>query len=822
MSRLPSQESADELSFPLPPGYRFVRKLGSGGFGEVVEVVEDSSGRHVAYKSLHRTDSRDSLERFEREIRIAASLPHPHSVFILNHHLDQPVPGYTMELMTSGTLKDVVADEGPIAVERAVDWVSQVLQALETMHSAGVVHRDVKPDNCFLTEGDEVKIGDFGLARGSSPEMQLTQTGVGVGTPLYASPEQLQGQTVGPTADVYAAGALLYFLLTGKPPFSAQSLGELIAKQVQEQPAAPVRARGPIPKGLSRAILRALRARPEDRVLSAATFRGMLQPYGRRGLRPAHLGARALAALLEDFFILLAISPLLLGSWILFSGDAWYEEPGPGSSLTLYGVISVVTVAYYGLFEGKLGWSPGKLLIGLRVVEVATERPSVRRSTIRAAIYEGVQLLPGTVWLLATGRELDFPFTEGLMVAALFVSARRRNGARGLHELASGTCVLQRERPPAPSAPLPSLDYSPPDGGNPVELPGLRVEGFVMTTSDGVLLSATDETIGRKVWVHLADAGSSGERVERDARVRGALRWIGRGRVQGRRYYVLEDPGGRALHELGGTVLTWPEVRRALSVLRGVVRRTKRIPSAGELWVDGSRALRVLPVCEQGDASVAETNRMGAVLEHLVDGQHGRPYRSYLPEEAIGILDRLATTDRGVDEILGDLSALLRLPADASRGARWRHIGAAVAAPVPLLLMVGGGLTEAAGAREWLVIGSMMTAVLLSVSTAVAALLSAALHGGPLLKLFGLGIRDTSGRPASRRLCARRSVATWGVSAAIATVFCALSLLLAWQIALPGLAVLALGFLAYQVALARGVRTPLDRWSRTQISPRGG
>ena len=178
--------------------FRIIRKLGQGGMGSVYEAEHESTGQSVALKLLSRellaTD--DSVERFQRESQIAASINHPRSTFVYEAgQLDNQFY-ITMELMTGGTLKEVVEEEGPLPVERAVDYVLDIIDGLQVAHEAGIVHRDLKPSNCFIDHGGRVKIGDFGLAKSFFADSSLTRTGTFMGTPQYAAPEQLRASDV--------------------------------------------------------------------------------------------------------------------------------------------------------------------------------------------------------------------------------------------------------------------------------------------------------------------------------------------------------------------------------------------------------------------------------------------------------------------------------------------------------------------------------------------------------------------------------------------------------------------------------------------------
>ena len=188
----------------LAPGqrfgpYRIERLLGRGGMGEVYEAEHLEHGRRIALKVLsQRLSDPTDRARFLREGQLAASVSHPHTVYIYSSEEIAGMPVIAMELLPGGTLKDRVEKKGPLAPIEAIDAMLQVISGLEAAHAAGILHRDIKPSNCFVDADGTVKIGDFGL---SIPTLardvtQLTVTGTVQGTPQFASPEQLRGQSL--------------------------------------------------------------------------------------------------------------------------------------------------------------------------------------------------------------------------------------------------------------------------------------------------------------------------------------------------------------------------------------------------------------------------------------------------------------------------------------------------------------------------------------------------------------------------------------------------------------------------------------------------
>lgn len=187
-------------------GYRILNELGRGGMGVVYEAEEETTGRRVAIKllssSFRRTDKR--VQRFLREGQVAASITHPRSTFIYAAGQEDGQFFIAMELMTGGTIREVVDQLGPLPIRKAVDFMLDVIDGLEAAHAAGVIHRDVKPSNCFLTADGRVKVGDYGISKSLISDAALTQTGAFVGTPQFAAPEQIKAGTIDQRTDIYA------------------------------------------------------------------------------------------------------------------------------------------------------------------------------------------------------------------------------------------------------------------------------------------------------------------------------------------------------------------------------------------------------------------------------------------------------------------------------------------------------------------------------------------------------------------------------------------------------------------------------------------
>jgi len=259
--------------------YRLKRRLASGGMGDIWVAYHPGLKRDVAVKIL-RPDalerSSSALARFEREVRATTELMHPNTVRVFDYGTTEDgLWYYVMELLEGETLAEHVSRLGPLAPARAIHIVGQAARALGEAHEQGIVHRDVKPENLFLTslggEHDFVKVLDFGIAKVESAEVTMTDTGAMLGTPAYISPEVAMGNPADARSDVYGLGTVLYFLLCGKPPFDAESAGAVMFAHVHERPVVPSRVLGrQLPTDVEAVVMRALEKDPADRYATAA------------------------------------------------------------------------------------------------------------------------------------------------------------------------------------------------------------------------------------------------------------------------------------------------------------------------------------------------------------------------------------------------------------------------------------------------------------------------------------------------------------------------------------------------------------------------
>lgn len=260
--------------------YALERLIGEGGMARVYAGRDLRLNRRVAIKIPHShylTDP-DFLSRFRHEAQAAAMLTHPNIVDVYDVGQDGDVHYLVMEYVEGTNLKAIITREAPLPIARAVDLAAQVALGLHAAHRAGLIHRDIKPQNIIVTPDGRAHISDFGVAK-SPLSTALTETGVAFGTVDYLSPEQAQGRPATPLSDVYALGVVLYEMLTGRLPFTGDSALAVAMKHVTEPPIPPRQLVPAIPPGLEALVLQALAKDPAQRPASALEFAEALRAY---------------------------------------------------------------------------------------------------------------------------------------------------------------------------------------------------------------------------------------------------------------------------------------------------------------------------------------------------------------------------------------------------------------------------------------------------------------------------------------------------------------------------------------------------------------
>jgi len=706
--------------------YRIVKLLGHGGMGEVFEAEHAGTGRRVALKVMrHTLASEQDRKRFLREGRLAASVNHPHVVYIHGSEEIDGAPVIAMELVHGGTLKDRLKREGPLPIAGAVEAALQIIDGLEAAHAVGVLHRDIKPANCFVASDGTVKVGDFGLsvstlARGES---LITASGAVLGTPAYASPEQLRGEELDVTSDIYSVGATLYHLLTGKTPFAATDFVKLITEVLDKQPAAPKSLRAEIPGELSKVILRCLAKERSARFQSYTELRDAFLPFRAAEAVPARPAMRVLAGMLDEF---IAYGPnwLFLIYWSMDPLDRLAHERTWLAALVWLPFFGWY-VLYYTIAEGLWGAGVGKSICRLRVVGRDQQPPGLARAVLRVLIYSVPLTLPSFLlmalvplaqvslisqpseWL--TGREGSV-FTDWAwlpLTVLLFITMRRRNGYAALHDLATGTRVIVRPQ----SQPRPALAFSPvPPRVAATGLPGYgpyATSEILWKNGDEELVQAFDPALQRKIWIHLRPHEVAPlDEARRDLSRPARLRWINRGQTEARVWDAYEAPEGAPFLTVTQRAQPWSAARFWLLDLAEEFSAALETQGArprldlARLWITKSGHALVLDFPAPGLANVPTSDEAGElgsqegaerflarVARLALEGPAAsgtEPIRAPVPLHAQSFLSSLVRgTFEEVRFIVGNLRSLCAKPTEISRARR-----AVSLAFVPLLVAV--------------------------------------------------------------------------------------------------------------------------------------
>src|SRR3989475_8965854 len=266
-------------STPLPPlergtllasgRYEIMAMLGQGAMGAVYKAKDRELDRVVAIKVIQPelANSPAILKRFKQELILARQVTHRNVVRIFDIGETDGMKFITMEYVDGGDLKTIIVERGQIPPEESVDIVRQICQALDAAHSAGVVHRDLKPQNIMIDQTGRVVVMDFGIAQ-SKDLPGMTMTGALMGTPEYMSPEQAKGEKTDLRADIFAVGIIFYEMLIGKVPFKSDTVVETMYKRTQERAVPPIELDASIPLQANQIIMKCLEPIPENRYQS--------------------------------------------------------------------------------------------------------------------------------------------------------------------------------------------------------------------------------------------------------------------------------------------------------------------------------------------------------------------------------------------------------------------------------------------------------------------------------------------------------------------------------------------------------------------------
>jgi hypothetical protein len=613
-----------DLPFLFAPGQRFgpyliVRPLGKGGMGQVYEAEETESGRRIAMKILSRGLGDDEeRERFLREGQLAASLSHPNTVYVFGTTEVQGFPVIAMELAPGGTLKDLVVDGTALAPAAAVDAILQVVAGLDAAAGLGILHRDIKPSNCFVDRDGRVLVGDFGLSMTTlaRDEQTLAVAGTIMGTPGFASPEQLRGGTLDVRSDIYSVGATLYYLLTGRPPFDDTSIVTLITRVANEAPPVVTAFRPDVPPRLASVVARCLSRTAGERYANYPALAAALEPFRSAALTPASPGRRFMAGVLDTYTSGLPMMPLNL---YLGSRLVDIASRGEAALLALPGFAGAVL--YYTIFEGRFGCGAGKAVFNLRVVDGARGAPGYRRAFLRALVFMAPsQILTLALsylfmrWTAATGARsgnltlsvmgLGTLLVELVCFAVLFSTIRRANGYAAIHDRVTGTRVVLRPKAIAARQKVRGATVQPRAIAGDARLGpyvvAAELKAKVPSVATALTVDAYDDRLRRGVWMELLPLGTPPLPAQRrDLSRPTRARWLSGRRTATECWDAYEAVDGQGFLQAIAHAQPWARVRHWLADLgREVADGLKdgSLPplQADRLWIGSDDRARLL------------------------------------------------------------------------------------------------------------------------------------------------------------------------------------------------------------------------------------
>jgi eukaryotic-like serine/threonine-protein kinase len=621
-------------------------------------------------------------------------------------------------------VQEWVEKEGPPAPIEAVDAMLQVISGLEAAHHAGVLHRDVKPSNCFVDADGTVKVGDFGLAIPALEHLQLTATGIIQATPQFASPEQLGGTPLDVRSDIYAVGATLYYLLTGRPPFDDRDVMALVSRIATESPTSPRAVRREVPRALAAVVLQCLAKSPAHRPANYRLLANALAPFSSTLKTPAPVGVRTAAYAFDTFLSVLLLN-IVLGTVLLLARPSSVFGAKPV-------VATLLSVSYFAITEGVWGASLGKALCGFRVVTETGAPARFGRTLLRALVFflppwlaSGLVLsIAGLVYSMQGSSALLTIGVQIVVGALLFVTARRANGFAGIHEWATRTRTVLKSAVEV---------HGPLVCSQPNEVPaGLRWVGpyrIVDTATPQPNCGAAlgyDDRLRRTVWLRFPGVKADPvPHVRRVLRSPTRPRWLAGQRTGGPAWDAYEQIPGQPFGTVVARAQSWDTVRGWLCDLANEVHAGLRdgslpaleldrvwIGNNGRAWLLDWRASNERPdqaasLPPQGTVDLPQAEHflhrvaVSALKGHVLTDTHPhvRTPRPLLPMPATECLAKLGE-QRFItsEEMLTAVMSAARGPTAISRTKRALHLSLCAVPPM-LMLVIGLIFVYNAGPR---------------------------------------------------------------------------------------------------------------------------
>ena len=435
----------------LAPGIRLAHyeirgQLGSGAMGTVYRAHDTSLDRDVAVKVLRSRLAEDPavVDRFVREARAAARVNHPNltHIYFVGDADGQVASARTMffamEYVPGATFEQDVAANGPAPLGKFVDLIVQAARGLAAAHGAGVIHRDVKPSNLMVLPDGTVKVTDFGLAKSLGGDVEASGGGMLLGTPTFMAPEQCRGRGVDARTDIYALGLTAWFLLAGKAPFGAESLGQMLQDQMNA-PLPSIRdVRPELPPALDRALSYMCEKDPAKRPATMEEVAGLFEPFRPRPLELATFMSRAIASAIDMTVVLAAATvaaagAMMLEEWLKIDVvPDWIGRP----------FFALLLLAWMLGSEVWLGTTFGKWLFNLEVVRADGASP--RRTVL---LLRFVLRYPIAVACVIPDAHIAVVITFFVLQIAAYVmgtAAFAAYGRRTLSDLVTKTRVVYR------------------------------------------------------------------------------------------------------------------------------------------------------------------------------------------------------------------------------------------------------------------------------------------------------------------------------------------------------------------------------------------